>query len=391
VPKPEFFETAVKKESALLIGVSNFLTPPTKIREYLDELSELTDTAGADVADTIIFKQDKPIAGTFIGSGKLEMLRLRVVETGVNMVVFDEDLSPSQVRNIDRILGVKVLDRSGLILHIFSERARSAQARAQVELAQLQYLLPRLTGLWQHLGRERGGIGLKGAGEKEIETDRRIIREKITKLKEELKHIDRQSITRRKQRDTMVRVALVGYTNVGKSTLMNILSKSDVLAENRLFATLDATVRKVVLEDTPFLLSDTVGFIRKLPHTLIECFKSTLDEVRETDLLIHVSDISNPAVEEHNKVVLTTLKEIGAGEKPLLHVLNKSDLLDPESLDERLEQLKLMNGDGLPVSAFTGNNIAELRILLIKKVREIYRNKYPNLNYTLGFYETNEL
>jgi len=391
VPKPEFFETAVKKESALLIGVSNFLTPPTKIREYLDELSELTDTAGADVADTIIFKQDKPIAGTFIGSGKLEMLRLRVVETGVNMVVFDEDLSPSQVRNIDRILGVKVLDRSGLILHIFSERARSAQARAQVELAQLQYLLPRLTGLWQHLGRERGGIGLYGAGEKEIETDRRIIREKITKLKEDLKHIDRQSITRRKQRDTMVRVALVGYTNVGKSTLMNILSKSDVLAENRLFATLDATVRKVVLEDTPFLLSDTVGFIRKLPHTLIECFKSTLDEVRETDLLIHVSDISNPAVEEHNKVVLTTLKEIGAGEKPLLHILNKSDLLDPESLDERLEQLKLMNGDGLPVSAFTGNNIAELRILLIKKVREIYRNKYPNLNYTLGFYETNEL
>ncbi|HEX2899591.1 MAG TPA: GTPase HflX, partial [Bacteroidia bacterium] len=300
-----------------------------------------------------------------------------------DLVIFDDDLTPSQVRNIDRALEVKVMDRSGIILHIFSERARSAQAKAQVELAQLQYLLPRLTGLWTHLSKQKGGIGMKGAGEKEIETDRRNIRFKIDLLKEDLKKIDQQNQTRRKHRGEMVRVALVGYTNAGKSTLMNRLSKSDVLAEDKLFATLDTTVRKVVVDQVPFLLSDTVGFLRKLPHDLVECFKSTLDEVRESDILLHVVDLSHPAFEEQIQVVNETLASLKANEKPTIVVFNKIDRLSAEERDS-LEKTWIAreNAPATFVAAGANLNIDVLKKQLLDLVRKEYKDKYPHFKFS---------
>lgn len=371
-------------ERAILVGMYNRETPREKAEEYLSELQLLAKTAGAITVQRILQKLDHPNPRTYIGTGKLEDVRGMVDMENADMVIFDDDLSPSQVRNIDKVLNVKVLDRSGIILHIFNERARTAQAKAQVELAQLEYMLPRLAGLWTHLSKQKGGIGLKGAGEKEIETDRRIIRNKITLLKKQLEKIDRQNATRRKGRDELVRVSLVGYTNAGKSTLMNRLSKSkaEVLAEDKLFATLDTTVRKVVLDRVPFLLSDTVGFLRKLPHNLVECFKSTLDEVRESDLLMHVVDVSHPAFEEHISVVNQTLTELGAGEKTTLVVFNKVDKLDPQELESL--QKSWMAKENAPVvfiSAGTKLNLETLRTTLLQLVRDGYQDKYPHSRF----------
>lgn len=372
--------TETRQETAVLVGIFPRKGGIESQKEYLDELAFLTETAGAQTVKVFQQALDRPHPATFVGSGKLEEIRDFVLQEQVSMVIFDDDLSPSQVRNLDQFLKVKVLDRSSLILYIFSENARTAQAKAQVELAQLQYLLPRLTGMWTHLSREKGGIGMKGAGEKEIETDRRIIREKIRALKEELKVIDRQNETRRKKRDVMVRVSLAGYTNVGKSTLMNLLSKSDVLAENKLFATLDSTVRKVVFEQTPFLLSDTVGFIRKLPHGLIESFKSTLDEIREADIILHVVDVSHPAWQEQVNVVRTTLEEIKAGDKPVLMVFNKVDQTE-EDIDWALREYQ----PSVVISALHKKGIEDLKAALMQLVRTVYRTKYPNLNFQEGY------
>src|SRR5665647_1509375 len=318
-------ETDKPLERAILIGVLYHGQEESEVEDFLEELSFLTETAGAEPVKRFIQKLDVPNPRTFVGSGKIEEIALFVQENSVDIAIFDDELTPSQLRNIEKDLNCRIIDRTNLILDIFASRARTSHARTQVELAQYQYLLPRLTGMWTHLERQRGGIGLRGPGETEIETDRRIIREKISKLKEQLKKIDTQMSTRRKGRASMVRVALVGYTNVGKSTLMNLISKTDLFAEDKLFATLDTTVRKVVIGNLPFLLSDTVGFIRKLPHDLVESFKSTLDEVREADLLLHVIDISHPAFEEQIKVVNNTLKDLGVSEKPLIIVFNKID------------------------------------------------------------------
>ena len=369
--------TELQTETAVLVGIYNRSQPLQQSKEYLAELKFLADTAGAETKHVFQQALEHPNRATFVGEGKLDEIAAYVKAEEISMVIFDDDLSPSQVRNIDKILGVKVLDRSSLILHIFSVNARTAQSKAQVELAQLQYLLPRLTGMWQHLSREKGGIGLKGAGEKEIETDRRRIREQISALKLELVKIDKQNETRRKNRELMVRVSLAGYTNVGKSTLMNLLAKSEVLAENKLFATLDATVRKVVFEQTPFLLSDTVGFIRKLPHGLIESFKSTLDEVRESDLILHVVDVSHPKHTEQIQVVKDTLKEIGAGDKPVIMVYNKVDQL--QDSDTLLELQNTPNS--VIISATHKSGMDELKSLLMQEVRKLYRDKYPNLNF----------
>ena len=369
--------TELQAETAVLVGIYNRSQPLQQSKEYLAELKFLADTAGAETKHVFQQALEHPNRATFVGQGKLDEIAAYVKAEEISMVIFDDDLSPSQVRNIDKILGVKVLDRSSLILHIFSVNARTAQSKAQVELAQLQYLLPRLTGMWQHLSREKGGIGLKGAGEKEIETDRRRIREQISALKLELVKIDKQNETRRKNRELMVRVSLAGYTNVGKSTLMNLLAKSEVLAENKLFATLDATVRKVVFEQTPFLLSDTVGFIRKLPHGLIESFKSTLDEVRESDLILHVVDVSHPKHTEQMQVVKDTLKEIGAGDKPVIMVYNKVDQL--QDSDTLLELQNTPNS--VFISATHKSGMDELKSLLMQEVRKLYRDKYPNLNF----------
>jgi GTP-binding protein HflX len=368
--------TAKPQETAVLVGIYPRQGGADSQKEYLEELAFLTETAGAKTVK--IFQQalDKPHPATFVGSGKLEEIRDFVATENISMVIFDEELSPSQVRNLDQYLKVKVLDRSSLILYIFSDNARTAQAKAQVELAQLQYLLPRLTGMWTHLSREKGGIGMKGAGEKEIETDRRIIRDKIRLLKEDLKKIDRQNETRRKHRAVMVRVSLAGYTNVGKSTLMNLLSKSEVLAENKLFATLDSTVRKVVFEQTPFLLSDTVGFIRKLPHGLIESFKSTLDEIREADIILHVVDASHSAWPDQVAVVKKTLDEIDAGDKPVLMVFNKADQT-AEDLSWAMKEYH----PAVQISALKKQGIEELKAALMMLVRNVYREKYPNLNF----------
>ncbi|RMG20384.1 MAG: GTPase HflX [Bacteroidetes bacterium] len=322
------------RERAILAGVCRADMRFEQAKEYLDELAFLVETAGARAMRSFIQKLEKPLNATYLGKGKLEEIKVAIEETEANMLVVDDDLSPSQIRNLDKLLGVKVLDRSSLILHIFSERARTAQARIQVDLAQYQYLLPRLAGMWTHLSRQKGGIGLKGAGEKEIETDRRVIRQRINKLQKELVKIERQNLTRRKNRSDFVRVALVGYTNVGKSTLMNMLSKSAVLAEDKLFATLDTTVRKVVFSGIPFLLSDTVGFIRKLPHHLVECFKSTLAEAQESDILLHVVDAAHPQFEDHIQVVKTTLRELGIQDRSMLTVFNKIDLIDAEKRQE---------------------------------------------------------
>lgn len=366
-------------EKAVLVGIYNRENPKEKVEENLNELALLTETAGGTTYKTWLVKMDRPNSGTYVGTGKLDEIRLFVEEHKIDLIVFDDDLTPSQVRNIDKALNIKVLDRSGIILHIFSQRARTAQAMAQVELAQLQYMLPRLTGLWTHLSKQRGGIGLKGAGEKEIETDRRIIRNKIALLKEKLKVIDRQNQTRRKGRGEMIRVALVGYTNVGKSTIMNVITKSDVLAEDKLFATLDTTVRKVVLDGTPFLLSDTVGFIRKLPHDLVECFKSTLDEARESDILIHVVDVSHPTFEEQILVVNQTLAELGIAEKPTILVFNKIDRITAEER-ERVETAWFAKEKEQVVflSAAKRQQVDIFRATVVKLVRELYHGKYPH-------------
>jgi len=369
-------ETAQPQVRAVLVGIYNRDITLETAKEYLDELAFLATTAGFITVQVFQQALERPNSGTYIGSGKLDEIDVFVKANQIQVVIFDDDLSPSQIRNIDKILGIKVLDRSALILEIFSENARTAQSKVQVQLARLQYMLPRLTGMWQHLSREKGGIGMKGAGEKEIETDRRIIRDQIAKLKEDLKKIDRQSETRRKHRELLVRVSMAGYTNVGKSTLMNVLTKANVLAENKLFATLDSTVRKVVYEQTPFLLSDTVGFIRKLPHGLIESFKSTLDEVREADIIIHVVDVSHPRMQEQMEVVLKTLQEIHAGDKAILTVFNKADLMpdDVETLLRKYQPSVLM-------SAIHKSGIDTFKAELMKLIRQVYKEKYPNLNF----------
>ncbi len=369
------------EERAILVGVCRQGQTFEQAKEYLDELSFLSQTAGAKPLRSFIQKLDKPISSTYVGSGKLEEIKLAIEENDANLVIFDDDLTPSQTRNIDKALEVKVIDRSALILHIFSERAQTAQAKIQVELAQYQYMLPRLSGLWTHLSKQRGGIGLKGAGEKEIETDRRILRNRIAHCKKELVKIERQGETRRKNRSSFVRVALVGYTNVGKSTLMNVLSKSKVLEENKLFATLDTTVRKMNFGRMPFLLSDTVGFIRKLPHHLVESFRSTLAEAQESDILLHVVDAAHPQFEDQIKVVKDTLDSIGIKDKMIITVFNKFDLLDEDT--KAYIQRSYHSIENMPsvfISARTRWQIDALRELLTATIVQKYKER-PNQNY----------
>jgi GTPase len=387
-------ETGNQSERAILIGLIYPGQDEHQAIEYLDELSFLTETAGAEPVDRFLQRLPVPDPKTFVGSGKIADISAYVVANKINIAIFDDELTPGQLRNIENALGCRVLDRTNLILDIFARRARTSHARTQVELAQYQYLLPRLTRMWTHLERQRGGIGLRGPGETEIETDRRIIRDKIALLKEQLKKIDKQMSTQRKNRGKMVRVALVGYTNVGKSTIMNLLSKSDVFAENKLFATLDTTVRKVVIGNLPFLLSDTVGFIRKLPHDLVESFKSTLDEVRESDLLLHVVDISHPGFEEQIKVVDETLKDLNSGGKPMIIVFNKIDSFTYSAKDEddltpvlkenySLDDLKKTwmasdkNHKTVFISAKRKENINEFQNLLYNEVKKIHITRYP--------------
>ncbi len=382
---------AQKIERAVLVGIITPHINEKQAAEHLSELEFLAMTAGAETIKKYTQSLPHPNRKYFVGSGKLEEIGEFVENNDIDMIIFDDDLSPGQQQNIERELKRKIVDRSSLILDIFASRAQTAQAKAQVELAQLQYLLPRLRGLWTHLERQRGGIGMRGPGEKEIETDRRIIRQKISILKDKLEKIDRQNQTRRKQRGELIRIALVGYTNVGKSTIMNALSKSDVFAENKLFATLDTTVRKVVLDATPFLLSDTVGFIRKLPHHLVESFKSTLDEARESDLLLHVVDISHEQYEDQIHTVERTLAELGASEKPTIMIFNKMDqyraeqfdaYLDPEvktELEQELKEiLKARYGDDtLFISAKNKEGFDVLRQTLKKYVAQLYEERYP--------------
>lgn len=389
--------TAKKQEKAVLVGVILPLQKEQDINDYLDELEFLTETAGAITLKRYIQKIDEPNPRTFIGTGKVREIAEYIDENDVDMVIFDDELTPTQLRNLEHEFKRKVLDRTNLILDVFAQRAKTAYAKTQVELAQYQFLLPRLKRMWTHLERQRGGIGLRGPGEREIETDRRIIRDRIAKLKEELSKIDRQMATQRKNRGSVVRVALIGYTNVGKSTIMNLISKSDVFAENKLFATLDTTVRKVVIGNLPFLLSDTVGFIRKLPHQLVESFKSTLDEVRESDLLLHVVDISHPNFEEQINIVNQTLHEIGGGDKPTILVFNKIDAytwtrkpdddLAPStreniSLDElKRTWISKKGTHTIFISAKQKINIDEFRALLYTMVREIHVTRYPYDNF----------
>jgi len=375
----------------VLVGVILKDQVEQQATEYLDELAFLAETAGASTLKRFMQRLPHPDSRTFVGKGKLEEIRKYLEDHPANLVIFDDELTGAQINNIQNELNVKTIDRSDLILDIFARRARTAQARVQVELAQYQYLLPRLRGMWQHLERQGGGIGTRGPGETEIETDRRIIKEKISLLRKRLGEIDKQSFTQRKERGEFIRVALVGYTNVGKSTLMNLLSKSDVFAENKLFATLDTTTRKIVFENTPFLLSDTVGFIRKLPHHLIESFKSTLDEVRESDILLHVVDISHPQYEDQIRVVNKTLQELNAIDKPIITVFNKMDLYEEKQfdpwLDEPVKQQILSDlrqrwenetgGNCVFVSALERRNIDQLRENILSKVREAYHVRYP--------------
>jgi len=388
--KVKYYDTAIKPERAVLVGIITPMEDEELEHEYLEELAFLVDTAGGETISSFTQKMQKPDRATFVGSGKLDEIKAYVDAEEIDMVVFDDELSPTQLRNIERELKVKILDRSNLILDIFARRAKSAQAKTQVELAQLQYLLPRLTRLWTHLERQRGGIGMRGPGESQIETDRRLILNKVALLKEKLRAIDKQNETQRKNRGQLVRVALVGYTNVGKSTIMNMLSKSAVFAENKLFATLDTTVRKVVVDNLPFLLSDTVGFIRKLPHHLVECFKSTLDEVREADVLLHVVDISHPNFEDQIKAVNETLKDIGALDKPIITVFNKIDVFqsvrkneddqDYTIADFENSWMKKNSSPAIFISATERNNIEELRQLIYNEVLSIHRTRYPHDN-----------
>ena len=379
------------EERAVLVGVVHKDQTEQELHEYLDELAFLAETAGAVSVKKFIQKQPHPDSRTFVGKGKLEEIRNYVQGRDINLLIFDDELSGAQIMNIEKATDVKTIDRSDLILDIFARRAKTAQAKAQVELAQYQYILPRLRGMWKHLERLGGGIGTRGPGETEIETDRRIVRDKISLLRKRLNEIDKQAVTQRKERGEFIRVALVGYTNVGKSTIMNLLSKSDVLAENKLFATLDTTTRKIVYENTPFLLSDTVGFIRKLPHHLVESFKSTLDEVREADILLHVVDISHPAYEDQLGVVNKTLQDLGAFEKPVITIFNKMDLYIKQTFDEWLDDatkeqiladLKARwqgetNGNAIFISALERTNIDGLRKTILDKVRELYRIRFP--------------
>jgi GTPase len=389
-------ETQPISESAILIGVAHHQQDLFTVGEYLEELAFLVDTAGGVTVKKFIQKLEYPDPRTYVGKGKLEEIRNYVSEHEVDIAVFDDELSPSQIRNIERELKCRILDRNNLILDIFAKRARTAHSRTQVELAQCEYLLPRLTRMWTHLEKQRGGIGLRGPGEQEIETDRRILRYRISLLKEKLKEIDKQKATERKSRRDMVRVALVGYTNVGKSTVMNLLSKSNVFAENKLFATLDTTVRKVVIRDLPFLLSDTVGFIRKLPHTLVESFKSTLDEVREADILVHIVDISHPAFEEQIDVVNQTLTDIGASDKPVIMLFNKIDQYSQVKKEEddltplQKENLSLLDLENtwmaknhLPsifISATEKTNLDVLKDSIYSEVLKIRKLRYPSIS-----------
>jgi GTPase len=380
-----------KEEKAILVGVIDKTQTEEQVQEYLDELAFLADTAGAVTMKRFTQKLTHPDSKTFIGKGKLEEIKTYIVLKDIRVVIFDDELSGSQISNIEKILDTKTIDRSDLILDIFAGRAKTAQAKLQVELAQYQYLLPRLRGMWKHLERLGGGIGTRGPGETEIETDRRIVKDKISLLRRRLQEIDKQAFTQRKDRGEFIRVALVGYTNVGKSTLMNLLSKSDVFAENKLFATLDTTTRKVVFENTPFLLSDTVGFIRKLPHHLVESFKSTLDEVREADILLHVVDVSHPRYEEQLGVVNKTLQELNAFEKPILVIFNKIDRYEAATFDPWLEEpvkQELMselrerweretNDQCVFVSATERRNLDDLRSTILEKVRELYKIRFP--------------
>lgn len=384
-------------EKAVIIGTFRNRQEEEVNREYLDELEFLAETAGATVAKRFTQRQDMPHPKTYLGTGKLDEVQDFVKSQEIDLVIFDDELSPSQLKNIEHLLDAKVMDRTNLILDIFAGRARSSHARTQVELAQYQYLLPRLSKMWTHLQKQKGGIGMKGPGEREIETDRRIIRDRISKLKTDLERIDRQMATQRGNRGQLVRVALVGYTNVGKSTLMNVLSKADVFAENKLFATLDTTVRKVVVGNLPFLLTDTVGFIRKLPTQLVESFKSTLDEVREADLLVHVVDISHPAFEDHFNSVMQTVSELGASETPTLVVFNKIDAFKPEERDPfdleveekgyaNLEELRnswmaRTHNNAVFISAQKKINLEELRNTLYYMVKGISDERYPNLAF----------
>lgn len=400
-------ETSTTIETAVLVGLITPDQDEDRAKEYLDELEFLANTAGAQVKKHFLQRLDMPNHATFVGTGKLQEIAEYVKANEIGAVIFDDDLSPTQLRNLERALEVKVLDRTFLILDIFAKHAQTAHAKTQVELAQYQYLLPRLTRMWTHLERQRGGIGMRGPGESQIETDRRIILDKIARLKEQLIKIDKQKATQRKNRGKLVRVALVGYTNVGKSTMMNLLAKSEVFAENKLFATLDTTVRKMVVGNLPFLLADTVGFIRKLPHGLVESFKSTLDEVREADILMHVVDISHPGFEEQIEVVQRTLNEIKAGEKPTIYVFNKIDAfsyvekhdddLSPRtkaniSLEEwESSWMSKNNTPSLFVSALKKLNVEELKRTLYEEVKKIHVTRFPyndflyDANWTVNY------
>ena len=391
----DFIITEAKSEEAVLVGLITRNQNEAQAKEYLDELDFLSRTAGVQPVERFIQRRDQPQAGSCVGKGKLEEIRQYVEEHEIGLVIFDDELTPKQLRNIEQVLKVKILDRTSLILDIFASRATTAYAKTQVELAQYRYMLPRLTRLWTHLERQRGGVGMRGPGETQLETDRRIIQDRIAHLKAELKVIDRQMSMQRKNRGKLVRVALVGYTNVGKSTLMNVLAKSEVFAENKLFATLDTTVRKVIGHNLPFLLADTVGFIRKLPTELIESFKSTLDEVREADLLLHVVDIAHPNFEEHIEVVTATLREITAGlDHPVCLVFNKIDAFtyeekDADDLSERTQRnlsrseleatwmAKLGEQGCVFISAKTGEGIEELKQLLYDRAKEIHVQRFP--------------
>ncbi len=390
-------ETAPVTERAVIVGLINQQQDEKQIKEYLDELEFLADTAGAVVLKRFTQKLETPNKATFVGSGKLEEIGNYIKVAEADTVIFDDELSPTQLRNIEKILECKILDRTNLILDIFAKRAQTAHSKTQVELAQYQYLLPRLTRMWTHLERQKGGIGMRGPGETQIESDRRIILDKISRLKEQLKKIDKQKATQRKNRGKLVRVALVGYTNVGKSTIMNMMAKSEVFAENKLFATLDTTVRKVVIGNLPFLLADTVGFIRKLPHGLVESFKSTLDEVREADILLHIVDISHPGFEEQIETVDNTLHEIDAGDKPTIYIFNKIDAFrfvakDDDDLSPRTKEnftldewknswMAKSNMPALFISAKQKTNINKFKTDLYEKVKSIHSQRFPYNDY----------
>ena len=400
----EFILTEETNERAVLVGLITPTQSEAKANEYLDELAFLAETAGAEPVKKFLQRLDQPSPVTFVGSGKITEIKNYIDENEIGLVIFDDELSAKQLKNIEQALQVKILDRTNLILDIFAKRAQTAHAKSQVELAQYQYLLPRLTRLWTHLERQRGGIGMRGPGETQIETDRRIILDKIALLKQELKHIERQKSVQRKNRGKMVRVALVGYTNVGKSTLMNLLSKSDVFAENKLFATLDTTVRKVIIDNLPFLLTDTVGFIRKLPTHLVESFKSTLDEVREADLLVHVVDISHPAFEEQIEIVDKTLHEVcDAADKPMILVFNKTDAY--RHVEKESDDLTPRTRENIPldelqktwfarlhencifISARQRSNIDALKHLLYERVKEIHVSRFPYNDFLFEKYD----